>query len=114
MFKHSNETPFSQTNQKIYICADSEKNLKSLVSGDPKKVEEWMKKNITPVDEKNIDDILQGKRPYEHFAYKNISSDGRRELFYAGVGMVDKTKVLDFLKKNKHTSMHKKTGVFLR
>ena len=114
VFKHSNETPFSQTNQKIYICADSEKNLKSLVSGDPKKVEEWMKKNITPVDEKNIDDILQGKRPYEHFAYKNISSDGRRELFYAGVGMVDKTKVLDFLEKNKHTSMHKKTGVFLR
>lgn len=35
-------------------------------------------------------------------------------FFYAGVGMVDKTKVLDFLEKNKHTSMHKKTGVFLR
>lgn len=114
VFKHSKESPFSQTNQKIYICPDSENKLRTLVSGDPNKAEEWMKKSITPVDEKNIEDILQGKKPYEHFAYKNISSDGRRELFYAGIGMVDKTKVLDFLEKNKHTSMHKKVSAFLR
>lgn len=97
----------------IYICADAEDKFKDVVHNNPEDIDLWMFNHIDIIDKNNINKILEGgnggqNKNYKNFAYKKISSDGRRELFYKGLAIVDQGEVEKFLEKNKHTNMLKK------
>ncbi len=108
-------------NDKLYICADPNNELKKIYTvvnrrptgAEQKYIDLWLERHIEPDDEKNIDNILNGKGIYKNFSFQKISSDGRRELLYTAFSKLDngknKEQVKEYLEKNAHSkSMWKK------
>ncbi len=103
----------------VYICADPMTELNKMyvaVNKNPTDKEQsfinkWFSKNIKPVDDKNIESILNGRENFKNFAYNKISSDGRRLLFYSALAKKCNQKcVKEFLENSGHKSMWKKVA----
>ena len=97
----------------LFICCDSNSELKKIhtaVNRYPTEkeqmfIEKWLKNHIEKIDAKNISDILEGVGRYKNFAYKKISSDGRRVLFYSALAKELPNEVKEFLEAVDHKSM---------
>lgn len=104
------------SNKGIYIYADPEQQLNKIytaVNKQPTEKEQVFinklnEKKLEQINNSNIEKILNGNEKYKNFAYKKISSDGRRTLFYSALASEFKDKVINFLEKNGYKSLSKK------
>lgn len=122
IFNYSNEYILKPKN--LYVFADPNGKLneifvslkKSNYQNDDlqKKLEQCISSNLkenlldnTKITQNKdtLNNILNGKQDYINFSYQNISSNGRRELFYTALALIDDSIVKKYLTYNKHTNM---------
>lgn len=97
----------------LFIYCDSNSELKKVHAAvnqyptekEQEFIDKWVKKHIEKVTRYNIISILQGAGKYKNFAYKKISSDGRRVLFYSALAKEFPNEVKEFLEAADHKSM---------